>query len=330
MAVIGATALTLTDWAKRNDPDGKPARIIEMLSQTNEILDDMLWMEGNLPTGHRTTARTGQPTGTYRALNAGIPSEKSTTAQVDEGCAMLESLCIVDEKLADLNGNTSEFRMSESAAFIEGMNQTMATAVFYANTALNPGQPLGLSPRYNDTTAKNGTNIIKAGGVQADNSSIWLIFWGDQSIAGIFPKGSKAGLSHEDMGVDLVDDGTGKRFRAYRDHYRWENGICVRDWRYAVRICNIDISSVIADPTGASVGLINLMIRALYRIPNLKMGRGAFYMNRTLREMLDVQAVNKTNVNLLMDQYDGVFRTTFRGIPLRTCDALLTNEALVV
>lgn len=330
MATIGNTALTLTDWIKREDPDGKPARIVEMLSQTNEILDDMLWMEGNLATGHRTTARTGQPVGTYRALNAGIPSEKSTTAQVDEACAMLESLGIVDEKLAQLNGNTSEFRMTENAAFIEGLNQTMASGVFYANSNLTPGEPLGLTPRYNSLAAKNGTNIIDMKGTGTDNSSIWLIFWGDQTIAGIFPKGSKAGLSHEDMGVDLVDDGTGKKFRAYRDHYRWENGIAVRDWRYAVRIANIDTQAAIADPTGTTVQLINAMIRALYRIPNLKMGKGAFYMNRTMREMLDVQATNKTNVQLLMDQFDGTFRTTFRGFPLRTVDALTTNEARVV
>jgi hypothetical protein len=35
--------------------------IVEMLSQVNEILDDMLWVEGNLPTGHKTTVRTGLP-----------------------------------------------------------------------------------------------------------------------------------------------------------------------------------------------------------------------------------------------------------------------------
>jgi hypothetical protein len=49
-----------------------------------------------------------------------------------------------------------------------------------------------------------------------------------------------------------------------------------------------------------------------------------------MREMQDVQALNKANVQLLMDQFDGVFRTTFRGFPLRTVDALTTNEARVV
>jgi hypothetical protein len=57
MATIGANALTLADWAKRLDPQGKVPSIVELLAQSNEILQDMLWVEGNLPTGHRTTVR---------------------------------------------------------------------------------------------------------------------------------------------------------------------------------------------------------------------------------------------------------------------------------
>lgn len=330
MATIGNTSLTLADWAKRQDPDQKQARMIEMLAQTNEVLTDMLWMEGNLPTGHRTTIRTGLPTGTYRALNAGIPRSKSTSAQVDETCAMLENLGVVDVALAELNGNTSAFRLSENSAFIEGMNQDMATGLFYNNDALAPAQFLGLSPRYSDSTAKNGQNIIKMGGSGSDNTSIWLVLWGDQTVAGIYPKGSKAGLEHNDMGIELVDDGTGKYFRGYRDHYKWNCGIALRDWRYAVRICNIDVSDLLADTTGASVKIIEAMIRAVHRVPNLRMGRPAFYMNRTVRECLDIQAMNKANVQLSIKEYDGEFITSLRGVPFRTVDALLNTEAAVV
>lgn len=330
MAVIANTALTLADWAKRQDPDSKPARIIEMLNQTNEILTDMLWLEGNLATGHRTTMRTGLPSGTWRALNAGIARGKSTTVQVDETCALLENLGVVDEKLADLNGNTAAFRLSENAAFIEGMNQDMATALFYSNSALEPAKPLGLAPRYSDSTAKNGQNIIKMGGSGSDNTSVWLVVWGDQTVHGIFPKGSKAGLDHNDMGIELVDDGTGKVFRAYRDHYKWETGAALRDWRYAVRICNIDISDLVADTNGSTVKLIEAMVRAVHRIPNLRMGRAAFYMNRTIAECLDIQAMNKNNVRLKIQEYDGEFITSLRGVPFRTCDALLNTESPVV
>ena len=49
MATLSSTALTLADWAKRVDDDYKTAAIVELLSQSNEILDDMLIVEGNLP-----------------------------------------------------------------------------------------------------------------------------------------------------------------------------------------------------------------------------------------------------------------------------------------
>jgi len=62
MAVLSTTNLTLLDLAKRTDPDGQISSIVELLSQENEILRDMTFINGNLETGHKSTARTGIPT----------------------------------------------------------------------------------------------------------------------------------------------------------------------------------------------------------------------------------------------------------------------------
>jgi hypothetical protein len=148
MATLLATNLTLADWAKRVDPDGTAPVVAELLSQSNEILDDAVFAEGNLPTGHRVVIRTGLPTVYWRALNQGIPNSKSTTAQVDEACGILEARSEVDKDLAMLNGNTAAFRLSEDSAFIEAMNQTQATTLFYGNPAIDPKQFLGLASRY--------------------------------------------------------------------------------------------------------------------------------------------------------------------------------------
>ena len=123
MATIGNLAVTYADWAKRMDDGYKVASIIEILSQTNEILDDMLVMEGNLPTGHKTTIRTGLPQATWRLLNAGVPNAKSTTAQIVDTCGNLETYAVIDKDIADLNGNTADFRLYEVRAFLEGMTQ---------------------------------------------------------------------------------------------------------------------------------------------------------------------------------------------------------------
>lgn len=328
MSTIGNTQLTLADWAKRLDPDGKTARIVEMLSQKNEILGDLLMLEGNLPTGHRTTVRTGLPAGAWRKLNQGVPLEKSTTVQIDEAIGMLETYSEVDVDLAKLNGNEAEFRLSESVAFLEGMSQTAATTLFYGDN-VGGDEFLGLSARYATgvaANAANAVNVIDGGGNSTDNTSVWLIGWGDQTCHGIFPKGSMAGLQHRDLGEDTVKDADGNQFQAYRDHYQWKLGLALRDWRFAVRIANVDVGDLAG---GSAANLINLMVKALHRVPSLAGARFGFYANRTIAQYLDLQAMNKTNVQLSIAEFDGRFQTMFRGVPVRTVDALVNTEDAV-
>lgn len=328
MATLGASVLTLADWAKRQDPTGKTAMIVEILSQANEILDDMIFKEGNLPTGERTTIRTGLPTVYWRLMNQGVPKSKSTTAQVTENCGNLEARSEVDKDEAELNGDVNAYRLSESEAFLESMSQEMASTLFYGSAA-NPEEFVGLANRYVSTSDANGQNIISAGGAQSDNSSVYLVGWGQRSIHGIFPKGSKAGLIHEDLGVGDAFDASNNRFRAYMDRFTWKNGLVVKDWRYCVRIANIDISTLIADPTGSTTNLLNYFLKAIHRLPSLTNVRPVFYANRTIKEMLDIQAMNKSNLLLNAGQEEGKAKLTFRGIPVRTCDALTQAEAVV-
>ncbi len=330
MSTLNASLVSLADWAKRLDPDGKIAAIGELLSQQNEILTDMPFVQGNLPTGHRTTVRTGLPTPTWRLLNKGVAAGKSTTAQIDEACGMLEARGQVDKALAELNGNTGEFRMSEANAHLEGMNQEMASTLFYGNSGTAPEEFTGLAPRYSDLSGPaNAQNIVSGSGAGSDNSSIWLIVWGPLTVHGIFPKGSVAGLQHEDLGLQDAFDADNNRFRAYMDRWEWKCGIALRDWRYAVRICNIDISNLVAKSSAAD--LTELMIKAIHRIPNLKMGKPVFYMNRTCFQMLDIQRRDDVIAGggLRYENVDGAMTPTFRGIPVRKVDALVENEATV-
>lgn len=334
MATLSTTALTLADWAKRLDPDGRVPVVAELLSQSNEILQDAKFMEGNLPTGHRVVIRTGLPAVYWRSINQGVPGSKSTTAQVDEAVGMLEAYCRVDKDLAELNGNTAQFRLSEDTAFLEAMNQAQASTMFYGNPATDPRQYLGLAPRYGAISgAGNSQNIIDAGGTSSNNTSIWLTVWGDNTCFCTFPKGSKAGLIHEDQGVLTVYDSSNNPYQAYQTHYQWKNGLVVKDWRYVVRICNINTANLVANTAAADI--IALMSRALDRIPNWGMGNAAFYMNRTVYSILRLQALQKSNYALGVEQALNQFGTpqswlNFEGVPLRRVDQLLNTEARVV
>ena len=346
-AVIGqAGKVTLLDWAKSLDPDGSVATVVELLTQTNEILLDMPYIEGNLPTGHKTTARTGLPTSIWRQMYQGVPPSKSTRAQIEDACGMLETRSEVDRDMADLNGNTAAFRMSEAESFVESMNQTQAQTLFYGNTAITPERFMGLAPRYSAIAgAPNAQNVIDAGGTGGVNTSVWLVVWGPNTVTGIFPKGSKAGIFHEDLGLIDAFDENNNRFRAYADHWQWKNGLCVRDWRYVVRICNIDANDLVTQATTqantAATLLIKLMIRAMARIPFMGKGKAVFYANRTVKEMLSIQALDKSQNALAfrdgLNQFGEVApgsanngTLTFQGVPIRTVDQLLSTEARVV
>lgn len=329
MATLSSNVLTLTDWAKRLDPDGKVANIIEMLVQTNEILMDMPFKEGNLPTGHRLTVRTGLPAIVWRLFNQGVAPTKSRTAQVDEQTGMMEAYSEVDKDLAMLNGNTAEFRLSEAAAYIEAMNQEMSQTLFYGNSGTAPEEFTGLAPRYSSLSANNGQNIVDGGGSGSDNTSVWLVCWSENTACGIFPKGSQQGLNHQNLGEVTVETTAGvggSRMQAYRDHWQWKVGLALKDWRYAVRLANVDVSDLAG---GSPPNLITLMIKMIHRIPNPNMGRCAFYANRTVRQYLDIQAQDKSNVYLTAGEEEGRPKLTFRGYPVRLCDSILETEAAV-
>ncbi len=346
MAIIGSTALTYADWAKRMDDNYKVATIIALLSQTNEVLSDMLVIEGNLPTGHKTTVQTGLPQATWRLLNKGVPNAKSTTAQIVDTCGNLETYSVIDKDIADLNGNTAEFRMSESKPFLEGMSQQVAATLIYGNQFTNPERFTGWAPRYSTVTAaasNTAANVIDAGGTGSTNTSLWIHCWGSDTAHATFPKGKITGLQQRDMGEWPVTDADGNTFQAYREHYKWEIGYVLRDWRYVVRVANIDVTQL----TGvAAANLINLIIRGIYRLPTqpssagvvqtsdtpdvrANMGNVCIYGNRVLRTYLTLQAANKTNVLLRIEEFMGKPVTTCLGIPVRTCDAILNNEARV-
>ena len=331
MATLADTHPTLLDLARRSDPDGTIADIVEILNQTNEILDDMVWIEGNLVTGHRTTIRLGLPTPTWRKMYGGVQPTKSRTVQVTDTTGMLEAYAEVDKALADLNGNTASWRLSEERPHIEGMGQEIVQTLFYGNEGTEPEAFTGLSPRFNSLSAANAENIIDAGGTGTDNASIWLCIWDPSTGHGIVPKGSTAGLQMEDKGQVTIEsiDGAGGRMEAYRSHYRQDAGLTIRDWRAFVRIANIDRSALTADAsTGAN--LPNLMFQAEERVMRSG-GRAAWYMDRSILTKLRQQSAAAVKTSTLtIENVGGVRLSSFGGVPIRRVDALAGDEARVV
>ncbi len=337
MAIIGNKLPTLFDIAKREDSGGKIQMIVEMLAQENAMIEDMPFMEGNTATGHEATIRTGQPDVFYRLKNMGTPNSKSTTAQVIENAAELVGRSQVDVKVASRNGNTNAYRLSESKSFVMAMGQQQQETLIYG-TASDKAAYVGLAPRYSSLSATNGENILSAGGTGSDNASIYLIGWGGESVFGVYPKGSKAGLEHRDLGEDDVTDSLGNQYRALKDMYTWENGLVVKDWRYVVRIPNIDISDLVAktgtQASAAATNITRLMSRSLARLPAIRSVNAVYYVNRTVGSHLMEMAMDKNSAFVgfkeARNQFgDNIHQLVFMDIPVKIVDRLLNTEQQV-
>ena len=342
--------LTLVDLARRTDPDGDASDIAELLSQANEIYDDLVWKEGNTNTGHVYTVRTSIPQGWWRYIGQGVPMAKSTTAQGRINCGMLTGLSVIDRKLLRMADDQNKFRYEEDNSFLEGMSQTIAQTFMYGSNLANPAQFTGLSAFYNTVntaTAANAVNVFNGGGVSSNNASIWLVGWSPRSIYGVFPKGSTAGLKLEPLNsTEVAYDNLGNPYPAALTWFEQEAGLCVEDWRWGSRLCNLDVTSAgLGGPTPFDI-FANGLTKMVLRLPKMarevsgvtetdarsEQGlviRPAIYANRTVRGFMDIQIIRDKNVLIGVNDYAGRPCDSFRKIPIRVMDVLTSSEAQV-
>jgi hypothetical protein len=341
---------TLADLTSRMNGAQKQVYIAEMLSQSNDCWDDMPVLESNEMGGHEFVFRTSIPAGAWRQYNMGVPYAKSTTAKARVGLGSLEDYSQIDRMLAEDSGDIETFRENEDVAFLEGMSQTMVQTIFYGNTTVTPAEFMGFAPFYNTVStasAQNAQNVIDGGGTGSSNTSLWLICWGERTIFGLYPRGSKAGITMEDKGDTVPGfDSFGNRFEAYTSWFRHQMGICPQDWRYGVRLANIDVTNAgLAGPN--AIDLFATMAQMMLLPPHLGKGtsgitktdavndpapgiRPVFYCNRTTRHWMDVQAMRDRNVLLRLQDYAGQPADVYRGIPVKIVDQLLNTESRVV
>jgi hypothetical protein len=341
MAALDATKPNFLDMMKTMDPGGNLVPIAEVLNATLEIMDDMVWKEGNLTTGHMHSVRTGLPTVTWGQLYKGVLPSKATTAQVTDSTGFLEALSLADKRMVDMHSDPMGYRAQYDRPFVEAMGQEF-TRVLFKGTAADTDKFIGLDARFNLTTAGNGENIViptNAGGEDTDITSIWLIGWSDRTVFGIVPRNSKMGLQQQDSGIQWIEDGitTGARYQAYQTYFRWDCGLAVPDWRYVVRGANVDIGEL-TDDAATGVNLPSLMSDMIERLPSDAFGttRLAFYMNRQLIGKLRKQLMNKiVNSTLTWDlvgpagALSARRKMHFDGIPVNRVDTLIADETVV-
>lgn len=329
MATLAHDVPNILDVSTRYTEDGKPLPVAEILTKRKPVFADIPWVETNTTNGHRLAVETELPEAVLRKLNAGVKPSKGGAANVTEATAEFASLGQVDKTLADLSDNVADFRVKKNGRHIEAIGQKFEDQ-FFNGSAVTPEGFVGLKERYGSTTGAIGRQVIKLTASGSDLTSIWVVGWGGDSVYGIYAKGTRAGIQHTDYGDDLVDDGNGGKYPAYRDWFALQGGLAVEDPRCIARVANIKVSNLKDAPTpGTDLILVNELIRATHRIERLESLRAAIYVNRDIYEWLDIQAANRTILALKHAELDGQQVTMFRGIPVRVSDALAWNESAV-
>lgn len=336
--------LTLLELAKRTNL-GALVTIVEVLEETNEWLQDAIWLEANQTMSHITTQRTSKPTGTWRKINKGVAPESSSTVQIVEGIGILEAYSRVDKLLAELSGNVETFRSGEDKAFVEGLSENLSDVMFQDNTglatvALPFGDTTGNPERFNGLPARMDAvglaNVTDYGGAAAltDDTSIYIVQWGEGRVHMIYPKGSPTmGIVHENLGEQTIHaaDSTSsapKLMQALVSHFKLHAGLVVRDDRCIRRIGSIR-SSLASGTTYCFFDTAHpghhKLIAALNALPYK--GKGAvIYANKDIKTQMDIFAVDKANVMYNVQNWSGQEVTTFKGVPIRRVDAITNHE----
>jgi len=346
MAAKGQYLVTLADVAKsKNVQIGKVA---EVLVQENPMLNDIPYMEMNEGTIHKESIRSALPEVYYRKANQAIPASKSTIEERTYQASHFESKSQMDEAVAKRGGmdRVAFNRWNQAQGHIQAMGQEHASLLIYGSpdTAHYTGQTAnnrksaGLMDIYSTLAAAEETSkqIIDGEGVGTDNTSILLCMWGENSLFGVYPAGTQAGLKRTDrsQGNKLVQinaldsNGNAGNFYGYEEQFEIDHGLVVKDYRQAARVANIDISALIA---GSGADIIELMINAFYKIHNPQNGKGVWYVNRTIEAHLHKQALTKvgSGAGLTFENFAGKPILNFLGMPVRRSDALLNTEAAV-
>lgn len=326
-------AVTLNDIQKRLGANNAFQPIIEILKQSNPILEDMPFAEGDLPIGNKTTIRTSLPSPSIRRANRGTAPTKSDVKQVIDQCMYLEDRSCVDTLLLKGKPNPEAYRASEDDAHVEGMGQYVAKVFMYGDLT-DPAYSdtfNGLLVRYPVEDGDKGTRgyqVISAGtkNTKGHNTSAVIVDWGDRKVTGIYPKGMTAGLNTKDLGESDVYDSDGNPFRAVQTLYSWQVGLAVQNVRSVAAIRNIDVDALSAFTAAQEATFMNKIIFAKNRIQLPK--SPIMYVGDTLYSYLETFLLNKNNVHVTREMRESeppLLR--FSGIPVKKMDCMTDTEA---
>lgn len=334
---LSANYPTLLDFANRSDSKGNVQDVVEILSQMSPVAKAGYVETCNDGSRHLTTMRTSIPSPTWVQYYDRITPTKSTTRQVTDTTGRMENMSSIDARVVEKQKDANKFRLQEAMGILEGFAQEFESTFFYGNTGTSPLEFLGLAPRMSSLSAENARQIVDAGGTGSDNTSIFICTWGPRTGHLLVPEGKGSGVMREDKGKQRDGNSSGVIYY-YEEMFSQECGFSMVDWRYFVRVANIDVSNL---TTASAADLVDLLITAYYRLPSRRATTGfnmsgepvkirpVIYCNATIKEYLDKQMLRQANGYLTRQEFMGEEVSSFRGFPILETDGIVNTETRV-
>jgi len=301
-------------------------KIIESLSQTNELLLDAYFTQASDGTIHKTTQRSTLPTGTRRIYGQGVPSQTSQTKQLEDFIEMIEAYSDIDADMADHAPSTKALLESEDTAFLNGLGLTQLDDLLYAKRSDGPEYLNGIYCRFGATAAADPSNVFKVETSGSNLASILIMKWGPGFGEMFYPRGEDGvGVHREFRGKQdvMVSAGPPATYMpVYRTFFKAHFGIANRHPLAMKRVCNINPASSTGD------NVCKALIAARNKLPPGQ-GNVVLYCNSDVKTIFDQYALTKTNQFYTADDPWGRKITMFGDMRIRQLERMLSTEALV-
>jgi hypothetical protein len=325
---------SLKDILAAKDPNGQLAKVAEILQQSNTMVEDMPMMEGLLEVGDQITVRSQLGSPGWKRFNEYASPSVAKTNQVTELTGHIEDWSQIDCDLVDKSADPAGFMLRDARPKMMAMGQEVVSTAIYGNASVDPKTFTGFMPRLStlNTTYMSGDPVVlNAGGTTAGaQASILLIGWGEDLIHGIYPKGSTGGLKFDNKGK-VTSEQDGKFLDVYRSKFSQDIGLAVRDYRYMVRIANIDVASLSTIGTSAetAANLYTMLLDALSYIPHPEQSNLVIYAPRIVWSAMSRQAAKSGNAPANTSIKDRGLIFDIFGVPFKRQDAMLETESVI-
>lgn len=317
MSVIVSTQMmNIVEAHKREGFTTKLEFLLE-LAKRNDLLQFAPWYTSSDGAFHKSLKAVRLGKGKFTKINGPVPTISSSSDTVTDPITYYQADSIVDDTLLKTAKDRTKVRDSEDVANTQGFLNDWLYQLIY-NTDATDGL-LGFAPRRPSIDNKY---TWSAGGTTGNQSSMYLMEFGQQGFNFRYPEGARPGISTDDRGRVRVStpDGTGSMW-AWIRHFEMIAGIEIKDERALQRLANVLVTSTTI--TAAN------FIKMKNQLPNRGKDAVAF-CNRTIHSIIENSAYEKSNMAYSIRDVEGFGPVTrFVGIPVMMMESILDTESVL-